>query len=400
MRLLEALILALLPIAATASTHWPYKRYVIPDITSDLHKHGKLEFADSEPPNHFIEWLRAAVQSDQSGTLQQPFRGDKIPRHVKNFEELWDHIQFPEALDNATHRPIFTHPTFPIPPTNQEALSIFADLGYTVDPLCTSDKTKWFYRTVDGSCNWMEVGNTAYGQFGAKRSRDYNQYSYQDGYNKPRDGPNPRAISNAFFKRKQRLYYEHTPLLLGLIEFIMHDVTYSEDSTTEYIDVPVPPDEDTFPTNTTFRVWRTERVPGTGTSPSNPRENANQASTWLDVSSLYGSSTEVSRALRSFEKGQLLTSQGSFLPFNTMGLPMRTRPGVDPKSLFAGGDPRTNEDWIMLAVHTLLLRDHNRMCDLLAKQHPEYDDERIYQTVRLAMAAKFALIANSYQMAY
>lgn len=180
----------------------------------------------------------------------------------------------------------------------------------------------------------------------------------------------------------------------------MHDVTYSEDSTTEYIDVPVPPDEDTFPKNTTFRVWRTERVPGTGTSPSNPRENANQASTWLDVSSLYGSSTEVSRTLRSFEKGKLLTSQGSFLPFNTMGLPMRTRPGVDPKSLFAGGDPRTNEDWIMLAVHTLLLRDHNRMCDLLAAQHPEYDDERIYQTVRLAMAAKFALIANSYQMAY
>ncbi|SJL02260.1 uncharacterized protein ARMOST_05586 [Armillaria ostoyae] len=400
MRLLEALILALPPIAATANTHWPYKRYVIPDITSDPHKHGKLEFADSEPPNHFIEWLRSAVKSDQSGTLRQPFKGDKIPRHVRSFEELWDHIQLPEAPDNATHRPIFTRPTFPIPPTNQEALRLFADIGYPVDPLCTSDKTKWFYRTVDGSCNWMETGNTTYGQLGAKRSRDYDQYSYQDGYNRPRDGPNPRAVSNAFFKRKQRLYYEHTPLLLGLIEFIMHDVTYSEDSITEYIDVPVPPDEDIFPKNTTFRVWRTERVPGTGTSPSNPRENANQASTWLDVSSLYGSSTEVSRALRSFEKGKLLTSQGSFLPFNTMGLPMRTRPGVDPKSLFAGGDPRTNEDWIMLAVHTLLLRDHNRMCDLLAEQHPEYDDERLYQTVRLAMSAKFALIANSYQMAY
>lgn len=218
MRLLEALILALPPIAATAGTHWPYKRYVVPDITSDPHKHGKLEFADSERPNHFIEWLRSAVKSDQSGTLRQPFKDDKIPRHVRNFEELWDHIQFPEPPDDATHRPIFTHPTFPIPPTNREALSIFADIGYPVDPLCTSDKAKWFYRTVDGSCNWMETGNTTYGQLGAKRSRDYNQYSYQDGYNKPRDGPNPRAVSNAFFKRKQRLYYEHTPLLLGLIE--------------------------------------------------------------------------------------------------------------------------------------------------------------------------------------
>jgi peroxidase len=183
-------------------------------------------------------------------------------------------------------------------------------------------------------------------------------------------------------------------------QFVMHDVTYSEDSTTDFIDIAMPPDEDTFPLNTTFRVWRTESVPGTGTSKSNPRENINQATTWLDVSSLYGSTTTVSHALRSFKGGKLLTSDGDYLPFNTMKLPMRTRPGVPVESLFAGGDPRTNEDWLMLAVHTLLLRDHNRMCDLLVKQHPDYNDEQIYQTIRLAMGAKFALIANSYQMAY
>ena len=28
--------------------------------------------------------------------------------------------------------------------------------------------------------------------------------------------------------------------MLGLVEFIMHDMTYSADSTSEYIDVPIP----------------------------------------------------------------------------------------------------------------------------------------------------------------
>jgi len=54
----------------------------------------------------------------------------------------------------------------------------------------------------------------------------------------------------------------------------------------------------------------------------------------------------------------------------------------------------------MLAVHTLLLREHNRLCDILATQHPEYDDEQLYQTVRLLLSSKYMLIANAYQMAY
>ena len=83
-----------------------------------------------------------------------------------------------------------------------------------------------------------------------------------------------------------------------------------------------------------------------------------------------------------------------------MNVPMRTRPGIRLEELFAGGDPRTNEDWIVLAVHTLFLREHNRLSKILVDHHPEFDDEQLYQTVRLVLAAKYALIANSYQMAY
>jgi len=171
----------------------------------------------------------------------------------------------------------------------------------------------------------------------------------------------------------------------------------------------MPDDEGYFPLNTTFRVQRTTAVPGTGTSKENPREGINMATAWMDLSPLYGSTQEVAQKLRSFSDGKLLTQElqsrgqktkASYLPFNTMDAPMQGRHGVASETLFAGGDPRTNEDWMLLGVHTLLLREHNRLCDILARQHPEYDDEQLYQTIRLVMSSKLALIGNAYQISY
>jgi peroxidase len=228
--------------------------------------------------------------------------------------------------------------------------------------------------------------------------------------------------------------------MLGLVEWIMHDVSYSadtvspirageppeigfegSDTTEEYIDVPIPPGDEAFDPygygNRTFRVWRTKAVAGTGTSKENPREHENGATAWLDASALYGSTEDVARVLRSYKHGKLKAAIGKdgreYLPFNngpeTLG--MRTRPGVNVTSLFMGGDPRTNEDWIMLSydfyaiycthstqsvtsVHTLLLREHNRLCGILHSQHPDWDDERLYQTIRLVIGSKVALIGK------
>ena len=69
------------------------------------------------------------------------------------------------------------------------------------------------------------------------------------------------------------------------------------------------------------------------------------ASTWLDISSLYGSTPDVANLLRSHQDGKLLTqevqapgtkSKASYLPFNTMHVPTNTRPGVDDDTLFGG----------------------------------------------------------------
>ena len=393
---------------------WPYNRYYAhpenagrwtPDIS-------RPDLTGENRPNYFVDWLHNVSETQDSGTVKSMFVNNTIPRGV-SIQELYEYLDLPGPLelhDNDTH---FTHPIPPRIPhlPSDEAEQLFNQLKFPLDPRCTVDRSQWWYRTYDGSCNWLKQDETSEGQMGTAKVRDYNQHSYADGIFKPRDGPNPRAVSNAFFMRTKTIYYEHTPLLLGLIEWIMHDITYSMDSDLpgDAIEVLVPDEELDFPKNTTFQIWRTKAVPGTGTSKTNPRENVNMATAWLDLSSLYGSTMEVGRALRAFHGGRLLTQElrtrgestyASYLPFNTMDVPMRTRPGVDPKALFAGGDPRTNEDWLMLGVHTLFLREHNRLCDILAKQHPEYDDEQLYQTVRLALSAKYALMANSYQMAY
>jgi peroxidase len=361
------------------------------------------------PPadDQFVSWLRGIIDKHDKDSLQWVFGNDSLPGHVGPFDKLADHVVVPESRPqrNKTFAPNLRHP---LHSAQGEAEELFEHLEFPLDTRCTSDRSSWWYRTQDGSCNWLKQGEAHIGSIGEPKSRDYNQYTYADGIGKPRDGPNARAVSNAFFKRKKKLYYDHTPMLIGLVEFLMHDVTYSQDSATEYVDVTMPEDEEAFSPNRTLRVWRTAPVPGTGTSSSNPREPINMATTWLDLSALYGSTLDVAHKLRSHQGGKLITQEvqargtkksASYLPYNYMNVSTNTRPGVNPQELFAGGDPRTNEDWMMLGLHTLFLREHNRLCDILAGQKPSWDDEQLYQTVRLIMSAKYALIANSYQMA-
>jgi peroxidase len=405
MKLLEAkslVAVSLLGHSLAFQFQWPFNRHSadsahIPSVKADT-------LSRNDQPDQFAGWLQNMIHKDHLGQFRGLFKNSTMPDSAKSVQELFSHIEVPDpaSWDEKKRQGLPTA-------SSVEAHEVFSHLDFPMDPRCIENRTTWWYRTHDGSCNWLMLGESDQGQVGKALVRDYRQYSYADGISKPREGPNARAVSNAFFKRKERLYYEHTPILVGLIEFVIHDITYSRDSPTEIIEVGMPPDEVDFPLNTTLRVKRTAAVEGTGTSKENPREPNNMASTWLDVSSLYGSSTEVANKLRSFKGGKLITQEvvtrgrkepSSYLPFNTMGVPTNSRPGIDEGALFAGGDARTNEDWMMLAVHTLVLREHNRLCDIVAQKHPEYNDEQLYQTVRVVMSAKYQLIANAYQMAY
>ncbi|WP_047395059.1 peroxidase family protein [Chitinibacter sp. ZOR0017] len=52
-------------------------------------------------------------------------------------------------------------------------------------------------------------------------------------------------------------------------------------------------------------------------------------------------------------------------------------------SLYATGLERGNSSVGYVAISTLFMREHNRICENLAKENPSWDDERLFQTARM-----------------
>lgn len=42
----------------------------------------------------------------------------------------------------------------------------------------------------------------------------------------------------------------------------------------------------------------------------------------------------------------------------------------------------------LMMYATIWLREHNRVCDVLKVEHPEWDDEQLFQTTRLILIGK------------
>ena len=134
---------------------------------------------------------------------------------------------------------------------------------------------------------------------------------------------------------------------------------------------------------------RSDFLSGTGTGTSNPRQQVNQITSFIDASNVYGADPVRAAELRSFTGGRLKISTGNLLPMNTAGLP---NAGGTGSNLFLAGDIRANEQVGLLAMQTLLVREHNRLADLLATQIPGALDEELYQTVRKIVGAEMQII--------
>lgn len=170
-------------------------------------------------------------------------------------------------------------------------------------------------------------------------------------------------------------------------QFLDHDLGLTEvGSPREPLPVPVPLGDAYFdPMNTgtqTIRLSRSAFDPATGTSISNPRQQLNSVTAFIDGSQIYGSDGERAAALRSFQGGRLKVSDGNLMPYNTFGLPNDNSTGLPVETLFVGGDVRVNENIELTSLHTLFMREHNRLADQMATRYPRWSDEQIYQQAR------------------
>ena len=122
-----------------------------------------------------------------------------------------------------------------------------------------------------------------------------------------------------------------------------------------------------------------------------PRDQVNQITSFIDGSQVYGSSDKLALSLRSRAGG--LLKQGGRSESNRGNLPFqKERPEGGVLPFFIAGDERANEQTGLTVMHTLWLREHNRMARRLGEMNPCWDDERIYQVARKIVGAEMQKI--------
>lgn len=252
------------------------------------------------------------------------------------------------------------------------------------------------FRSIDGSGNnpLFEAMNSHGAPLRRLLSADY-----ADGVSAiaAPDVAGPRAISNAVAAQSDAI-----PNSLGATDmfwqwgqFLDHDIDLTDGvDPAEHANIAIPAGDVWFdPDNSGEKVLEFNRSlydVNSGTSESNPRQQLNEITGWIDASNVYGSDNERAAALRDpLDSAYLNTSAGNLLPYNSDGL---ANAGGVSDQLFVAGDVRANEQVGLTALHTVFVREHNRLVDALLLQDPAMDSEQAYQQARRIVGAQMQVI--------
>jgi len=251
-------------------------------------------------------------------------------------------------------------------------------------------------RTIDGTGN--NETNPDLGSAGVQLTR-LTTASYGDRRSTPAgaDRPSARAVSNGVCEQISSF-----PNAAGATDFVWqwgqfvdHDIDLTVSAVPpEPFHIPVPigdPFFDPFFTGAqVIPLVRSAFDPTTGTNPPNPRQQINGITAFIDASNVYGSDAARAAALRTNDgTGRLRMSPHRMLPFNTGGLP--NAGGPDP-SLFLAGDVRANEQVALTAMHTLFVREHNRLADEIWQEDSSLSGDAIYEQARAIVGAQMQVI--------
>lgn len=251
-------------------------------------------------------------------------------------------------------------------------------------------------RSIDGSGN--NRAHPTWGQAGVALLRRAAP-AYADGAGAPSgpERPNPRVVSE--LATVQLSLHANaraaTDFLWQWGQFLDHDLDLTGTAVPEEpFDIAVPIGDPLFDPEATgqavIALDRSVYDPATGTAPDNPRQQINEITAFIDASNVYGSNAVRAGALRTADdSGRLKMSAGDLLPFNTDGLP--NAQDTSP-AFFLAGDVRANEQVGLTAMHTLFVREHNRLADLIRADDPALDGDEIYERARVIVGAEMQVI--------
>ncbi|XP_071080667.1 salivary peroxidase/catechol oxidase-like [Haliotis cracherodii] len=148
--------------------------------------------------------------------------------------------------------------------------------------------------------------------------------------------------------------------------------------------IAVPPGDRRF-NRTCLNFVRSVQVSNTNCDIT-PAEQLNQLTAYVDASQVYGSTQEEQDELRAHTGGLLRTSfmRPELLPRNPVKDCITF---TGPNFCFRAGDERVDEHMSLTSMHTIWLREHNRVARRLARINPHWDDERLFQETRRILGA-------------
>eukprot|EP00095_Tigriopus_kingsejongensis_P000525 snap_masked-scaffold356_size197960-processed-gene-0.10 protein:Tk00525 transcript:snap_masked-scaffold356_size197960-processed-gene-0.10-mRNA-1 annotation:"Peroxidasin" len=309
-------------------------------------------------------------------------------------------------------------PEFDIPV--QEVLGIHG--GSVLDsPVCSQEAREMrcdpqaSYRSLSGRCNNLARPN--WGKHLVPLRRYFGPV-YDDGVARPKIRsvtgpplPNVRSVSTRVHHDASNLDTRFTLMLMQWGQFLDHDITSTPSIrglNGSVLDcsgceangrhpgcypILVPRADKYFPVREP-RSGARKCIPFTRSLPGQtklgPREQLNQNTAYLDASHLYGSHPCRLDDLRLHQKGHLRVLEHpkskvfkDLMPRNKENEECRSLLGL----CFHTGDDRSNEQPGLTSMHTLFLREHNRLADRLLAVNPLWNDEKTFQEARKILMA-------------
>ncbi|XP_028406279.1 peroxidasin-like isoform X2 [Dendronephthya gigantea] len=288
------------------------------------------------------------------------------------------------------------------------------------------------YRTIDGTCNNLD--NPMWGS-SLTAFRRLLRPVYENGFNTPMGWrnkdvlPSARLISTQVISAAKNAPDEaFTHMLMQWGQFLDHDLdfTVTSPSSQSFTDgenctstcenqspcfpISIPANDTRIKRHKCMTFTRSSSACGTGAtsvffSVVSTREQMNQITSYLDASNVYGSSRDEVEHLRdlSNDNGLLKTGMDKngkpLLPFND-GSPIECLKSEkeSPIPCFLAGDHRANEQLGLLSMHTIWMREHNRIAKQLRVLNPNWNGEKIFQETRKIVGAEMQHITYAHYL--
>ncbi|OXU25353.1 hypothetical protein TSAR_010634 [Trichomalopsis sarcophagae] len=358
--------------------------------------------------------------------------GRRAARPAELFERTLLHIRkmvdvgaFANATDDFRYEEILT----PEQLTELERLSGCTSHRRTDEclNLCYHNR----YRTMDGKCN-----NLAHPTWGSSYTgfRRILKPIYENGFSQPigwdksrlyygHPKPAARLVSTSIIATDEVTADDRiTHMVMQWGQWIDHDFDHalpavsseswggidckkSCDNAAPCFPMEVPPGDPRIKNRRCIDFFRTSAVCGSGMTSIlwgklTPREQLNQLTSYLDASQVYGYDDDTARELRDFSNDLGLLREGPTFPGRKALLPYANGQFIDCRrnvtesdiNCFLAGDFRVNEQIGLTVMHTVWMREHNRIARRLKLINPHWRGEKLYQEARKIIGAQMQLI--------